>query len=148
MLRIDVIAVGKSRSSPFADLWEDYAGRLRPWTVSLVEIEAKSTIDEHKKILEKINDQAFIFVLDEKGKSLRSTDFATRIGDLADQGRPHIQFVIGGADGLSDEIRKRAHFLLSFGVQTWPHMMVRTMLAEQVYRAKQILAGHPYHREG
>jgi 23S rRNA (pseudouridine1915-N3)-methyltransferase len=58
-----------------------------------------------------------------------------------------VQFLIGGADGLNDDIRKRARFLLAFGPQTWPHMMVRVMLLEQVYRAQQIIAGHPYHRD-
>ena len=82
-----------------------------------------------------------------KGKArLSSASFAAKVQDLMDEGRPVIQFIIGGADGLNDEIRKRADILLSFGIQTWPHMMVRIMLIEQIYRARQIVAGHPYHR--
>lgn len=147
MLRIQIIAAGKNRAGSLFDLWNDYIGRIKPWNISLVEIDAKSTAEEHKKISSKINNNAYLFALDEKGKSLRSMEFAKKIGDLAENGREDIQFIIGGADGLSNELRQEADFLLSFGVQTWPHMMVRAMLAEQIYRAQQILIGHPYHRE-
>jgi len=147
MLRIDVIASGKMRNTPFATLWNDYAARMAPWNVNIIEIEGKNQAEEHLKLAAKLDPRAHIFVLDEKGKSLRSMDFASRLDKLAAGGENHIQFVIGGADGLSDELRKKANFLLSFGVQTWPHMMVRVMLLEQLYRARQILAGHPYHRE-
>jgi 23S rRNA (pseudouridine1915-N3)-methyltransferase len=85
--------------------------------------------------------------MDERGKSLPSLKFADKIRDLQNQGRSHIQFIIGGADGLGDDIRKRADLLLSFGAQTWPHMLARVMLLEQIYRCQQILSGHPYHRE-
>ncbi len=112
----------------------------------MVEIEARNQADEIKKLQDKIRPDAYVIALDERGKSLSSPDFARKIQDLMDQGRPCIQFIIGGADGLNDDIRKRADTLLSFGVQTWPHMMVRAMLMEQIYRARQIIAGHPYHR--
>lgn len=146
MLNIDIIAVGRMRSGAVSELWNEYSKRLK-WTVKLMEIEGRNAVDEHKKLAEKIDERAFIFALDEKGKSLRSTEFAVRLDKLAIEGRNHIQFVIGGADGLSENLRKKAGFLLSFGSQTWPHMLVRVMLMEQIYRAQQIIDGHPYHRE-
>lgn len=146
MQKIDIIAAGKMKPGPFSDLWQEYKKRLSG-QVTLTEIEARNHAEEVRKLEEKIVPQAYLFALDEKGKSLRSTEFAARLEDLGAAGRNHIQFLIGGADGLSPELRKRADFLLSFGAQTWPHMMVRVMLIEQIYRARQILAGHPYHRE-
>jgi 23S rRNA (pseudouridine1915-N3)-methyltransferase len=86
--------------------------------------------------------------MDERGKSLTSPAFAAKLQELSSTGQADLQFLIGGADGLNDAIRKRPNsFLMSFGAQTWPHQMVRVMLAEQIYRAQQILLGHPYHRE-
>jgi len=146
MLRLDLIAAGRMRAGPLSDLWEDYKRRLT-WPLTLVEIEGCNAAEEWEKLAAKIDPRAFVFILDEKGKSLRSRDFAARLDGLAAEGRTHVQFVIGGADGLSDALRKRADFLLSFGSQTWPHMLARVMLLEQIYRARQIIAGHPYHRE-
>ncbi|MBB6254707.1 rRNA large subunit m3Psi methyltransferase RlmH [Nitrospirillum iridis] len=84
--------------------------------------------------------------LDERGKALPSEAFARQVGAWRDGGVADLAFVIGGADGLAEEVRRRASLLIAFGPMTWPHMMVRGMLAEQLYRAQQILAGHPYHR--
>src|SRR5690606_29140891 len=114
--------------------------------VTLCEFEARNQADELKKIQEKIRKDAYVVALDERGQSLSSPAFADKIQSLMDQGRSCIQFIIGGADGLDDTNRQHADYLLSFGVQTWPHMMVRAMLMEQIYRARQIIAGHPYHR--
>ena len=144
MTRIEIIAVGRMKNSSFAGLWEDYLKRCT-WPLALHELDVRQD-HEHKKIMEKIRGDAFVIALDERGKSLSSASFAAKVQDLMDEGRPVIQFIIGGADGLNDEIRKRADILLSFGIQTWPHMMVRIMLIEQIYRARQIVAGHPYHR--
>ena len=146
MLRIDIIAAGKLRAGPHLDLWNGYKKRLQ-WPVTLIEIEGRNAAEEQQKLGEKIAPGAYVFALDEKGKSLRSADFATRLDKLASEGSGHVQFIIGGADGLSDALRKKANFLLSFGAQTWPHMLARVMLMEQIYRARQIIAGHPYHRE-
>ncbi len=144
MTQIEIIAAGRMKNSSFAGTWQDYLKRCA-WPVALHELDARQD-QEHKKILEKIRADAFVIALDERGKPLSSADFAVKIQGLMDQGRPFIQFIIGGADGLNDDIRKRADYLLSFGIQTWPHMMVRVMLIEQIYRARQIIAGHPYHR--
>lgn len=145
MTQIDIIAVGRMKNSPFADLWAEYHKRCQ-WPVTLHELETRTQPEEIKKIQEKIRPGAYVIALDERGKSLSSPDFANKIQSVMDQGRPLIQFIIGGADGLNDDIRKNADMLLSFGVQTWPHLMVRAMLIEQIYRAQQINAGHPYHR--
>ena len=145
-MKIDIIAVGRLKSGSFLDLWNEYAKRLT-WSVNLIEIEGRSKDEENSRLAEKLNSRAYIFIMDEKGKSLPSRDFAQRFDNLMAEGQSHIQFVIGGADGLEDSVRQKADFLLSFGDQTWPHKLVRVMLIEQIYRASQIIAGHPYHRD-
>ncbi len=139
-MRIDIIAAGKLRNDPLSDEWHKYKKRLQ-WSLTLHEI------DTEKQILEKIKPEAYLIALDEKGKSLRSLEFSQKLEDLSLRGQTHVQFVIGPADGLSKKLRDQADFLLSFGIQTWPHKLVRVMLIEQLYRAQQITAGHPYHRE-
>lgn len=152
MLTIDVIAVGRLKKGPYYELCDEFKTRTK-WNLSVHEIESKYTEaqnmqdDEARKIMERIDERAFVVVLDERGNGLKSLDFAETIQKLMDTGEQHIQFIIGGADGLTDEVRDRANLLLSFGQQTWPHMLARVMLLEQIYRAQQILAGHPYHRE-
>lgn len=129
-----------------APVFEHYTRQIHA-KLHLIELDGKNTKDEQDKILSKLDARATLIVLDERGKSLSSREFASRINDIQVQGQSKIQFVIGGADGLNDDIRGRAHLLLSFGSQTWPHMMIRVMLIEQIYRAQQILSGHPYHRD-
>lgn len=152
MLKVDVICVGRVRKGPHFDIIDDYKKRIQ-WPLTIFEIEAKSTIpqkaqeEEAEKILTKINNQAVVIVLDERGEGLRSLDFAKTLEKFKDSGESHVQFIIGGADGLIDSVRDKADILLSFGQQTWPHVLARIMLLEQIYRAQQILAGHPYHRE-
>lgn len=152
MMKVDIIAVGRLRNGPLFDLSQDYQRRIQ-WSLNMIEVESKSTDpataqrQEEEKILTHIDDRAFLCVLDERGNGLRSLDFAHTLQNLKDGGDNHIQFILGGADGLTDEVRGRANMLLSFGQQTWPHMLARIMLLEQIYRAQQILAGHPYHRE-
>lgn len=151
-LTIEILAVHRLKKGPLFDLLQDYAKQIK-WGFKIHEIESKyrepKTVfdDENRRLAELINPNAFVVVMDERGNGLRSLDFAKTIGSLQDNGERHIQFVIGGADGLSESMRGRANLLLSFGQQTWPHMLARVMLVEQLYRAQQILAGHPYHRE-
>jgi 23S rRNA (pseudouridine1915-N3)-methyltransferase len=153
MLKVDLIAVGKLKKGPLFDLQEEYRERIR-WPLTIHEVESKLTdpkqqqAEEHKLVLDKIPPSSFLIVLDERGDGLRSLDFAKTLGKIRDGGDTHFTFLIGGANGFSDDIRQKSHLLLSFGQQTWPHMMVRVMLLEQIYRAQQIMAGHPYHREG
>ena len=152
MKSVDIIAVGRLKKGALFDLFDHYQKQLK-WSLRLHEVESKQKNatavqqDEHEKLFTLIDSQAFVVVMDERGKSLKSLDFAARIKDLQNNGINHIQFVMGGADGLTDAMRQRADLLLSFGAQTWPHMLARIMLIEQIYRAQQILAGHPYHRE-
>lgn len=144
---VDIICVGKLKhTSPFHSLFQEYAKRLLG-KLNLYELDGHSQAEEHKKIIEKLSASAPLIILDERGKSLSSLKFAQKLSHLQEHKSGHLQFVIGGADGLSDELRQRADLVLSFGAQTWPHMMARVMLIEQIYRAQQILAGHPYHRE-
>lgn len=151
-MKIDIIAIGQLRKGPLFDALEEYQKRIT-WPVKFIIHESKQRDErvkqreEHEKLVASLSNSAFVIAMDERGKSLPSMKFADKVKDLQNQGQSHIQFVIGGADGLSDEIRSRANLLLSFGEQTWPHMLARVMLLEQVYRCQQILAGHPYHRQ-
>ncbi len=153
MVKIDLIAVGKVKKGPWFDLQEDYLKRLK-WSLRLFEIESKYTDPkaqqdhEQRLILEKLDEDSFVIVLDERGDGLRSLDFAQTLEKIQSSGVGKFSFLIGGAEGFTEEVRNRANLLLSFGQQTWPHIMVRVMLLEQIYRAQQIAAGHPYHREG
>jgi 23S rRNA (pseudouridine1915-N3)-methyltransferase len=152
MLHFDVIAVGKLKKGAYHDLQEDYLKRVR-WPLNLYEVESRYSdpdqmnADENRKIKDHLSANAFIMVMDERGDGLRSLDFAETLQKMQNNGVDQMQFVIGGADGVNDEVRDQASLMLSFGQQTWPHMMARVMLLEQIYRAQQILAGHPYHRE-
>jgi 23S rRNA (pseudouridine1915-N3)-methyltransferase len=117
----------------------------------LVESRASSApsrkADEAKNIHEHMPENGMIIALDEHGKSIGSDDFAQKLARWRDDGKPAATFVIGGADGLDPDFVKRADLTLSFSPLTWPHQIVRIMLAEQLYRATTILSGHPYHRE-
>ena len=151
-MRLWLAAVGRARGGPARDLYEDYAGRLG-WPLTLREVEVKKRLppeelkrQEAELLLAAVPAGATIVALDERGTALSSAAFAQRVGGWRDSGVADLAFLIGGADGHGEEVRRRASFLLAFGPATWPHMMVRGMLAEQLYRAQQILAGHPYHR--
>lgn len=152
MRPIKIIAGGKIKNSSYASLFADYEKRLSA-KLTLVEISTKKSEHipqiiqlESEFILSKITPQDYVIALDERGKTLTSEKFAETLNsiDLMEGRIPC--FIIGGAEGLSDAIRKRADQLMSFGAQTWPHLMVRVMLVEQLYRAEQISKGHPYHR--
>lgn len=123
--------------------FDEYQKRLKT-KLNVIEMEGHSQKEELDKIKSKITPEAALIVLDEKGKSFPSVELAKRLDGFE---QTKLQIVIGGADGLDDDIRKKADIVMSFGQQTWPHMMVRVMLMEQLYRAQQILTNHPYHRE-
>lgn len=150
--KIDVIAVGQLKKGPEFELCEEYLKRLGA-SVKIHEIESKlkdptaAQADEQKKIMKLIHENSFLIALDERGKTLSSVEFAQTLEKAANVWKSRIQFVIGGADGLGAELKSHARLVLSFGRQTWPHMLARAMLLEQIYRAQQILKGHPYHRE-
>jgi 23S rRNA (pseudouridine1915-N3)-methyltransferase len=151
-MRIEILAIGRARAGPERELYEHYAKRVR-WPVKLHEMEEKRPLPpaelkarEGEMILAAVPRNSVVLALDERGKDPTSEGFARLIADIRDEGRACVVFAIGGAEGLSVPVRDRADLLLAFGKQTWPHMLVRAMLMEQIYRAQQILAGHPYHR--
>ena len=152
-MRLTLIAVGRARAGLWRDLHEFYIGRVR-WPADLREIEARRGLrgreqrrDEGIKILASIPTSARVVALDEAGVTLSSKAFAEWIGQALNDGVPDLTFIIGGPEGLDHRILARSDLTLSLGRMTWPHMLVRGLLAEQLYRAQQILAGHPYHRE-
>ena len=151
-MRITIAAAGRLKAGPERDLYERYA-RLVRWDLSVREIEEKQALPapqrrarEAERLLACCPDGAVVVALDERGRQLDSATLAKRIGQWRDDGIADLVFIIGGADGLDEPVRKRADLVLSFGAVTWPHLLIRGLLAEQLYRAQQILAGHPYHR--
>ena len=148
-MRIRLIAVGRMRRGVERVLYEHYRQRLR-WEFDLREIDDRKTGSskerEGEAILTAVPDGAILVALDERGRDMASGVLAKKIGTWRDTGISDLAFAIGGADGLSDQVRQEADLLLAFGSATWPHLLVRGMLAEQLYRSQQILAGHPYHR--
>ena len=147
-----VLAIGKSRATPEADLFARYAVRIRP-ELTLTELpDGKGAPVEIKRregeaLLAALPGQAFIVALDLGGEMLDSPAFAARLDGWLTLGRP-LRFLIGGAEGLDKPVVARADFSLSLGRLTWPHLLARAMLAEQIYRARAISSGHPYHRSG
>jgi len=154
-MKLHIAAVGRLRAGPEAELVRDYVERfdktgrsLGLGPLSIHEVEAKKGgMAAEAKLLEKaIGSNAPICTLDERGQKVSSPDFAQMLGRWRDNGAGAPVFVIGGADGLDQSLRSRADISLSFGKMVWPHMLVRVMLTEQLYRAASILAGSPYHR--
>jgi len=155
-MRIHICAVGRLRTGPERALIDDYlirfdrTGRalgLGPAQMHEVEDKKGGGMSAEATLLERVIPKSSVIVaLDERGKLQSSPEFATLLGDWRDGGRGDVAFVIGGADGIAPDLRKRADFRLSFGHMVWPHMLARAMLCEQLYRAASILAGSPYHR--
>jgi 23S rRNA (pseudouridine1915-N3)-methyltransferase len=155
-MRVHICAVGRLRAGPERSLIDDYMQRfdrtgraLSLGPVQVIEVEDKKGggMEAEADLLARaLPSGAMVVVMDERGKVMSSPDFAQHIAGWRDGGRQDLAFVIGGADGLAPALRDRADFALSFGKMVWPHMLVRVMLAEQLYRAASILAGAPYHR--
>lgn len=149
-MRLSISAIGKAGKGPEAALSKKYFDRL-PYPGKLMERDSSKPAglerieDEGGKILATIPSDAKLVVLDERGRSLSSIALAEQIKQWRDDGIRDAVFAIGGADGHSPEVMQRADIVLAFGEQTWPHLLVRAMLAEQLYRAEMILIGHPYH---
>jgi 23S rRNA (pseudouridine1915-N3)-methyltransferase len=141
-MRLHIIARGKIGRSAEAELVSRYLGRIA-WPVKITEM------PDQGGVLPLVTDTPTKTVmLDEKGEQLGSADFARLLEKWRDNGVRETRFLIGAADGFDDAARAGADRLIAFGKATWPHMMARAMLAEQLYRATSILANHPYHREG
>ena len=155
-MRLRILAIGRLRKGPEKDLIEDYIARFnrsgRPLglgPVELIELEDKKGGGkgaEAALLLKAIGQSATVFALDERGTLQSSPDFAAHLARIRDAAPSELVFVIGGADGLDPAVLQRAQSHLSFGKMVWPHMLVRVMLTEQLYRAASILAGGPYHR--
>jgi len=155
-MRVHICAVGRLRKGPERDLYDDYLTRfdrtgraLALGPAQLIEVEDKKGggMPAEAALLERaIPTGSLICVMDERGKVQSSPEFADMLGQWRDQGRQDVAFVIGGADGIDPNVRDRADAALSFGKMVWPHMLVRVMLAEQLYRAASILSNGPYHR--
>lgn len=147
-MKLTLAAVGRARDSPVRTLVDDYVRRL-PWPLTLREIADvagdKRREREGEKLLAAIPEGALIVALDSRGRQLSSEALADWLGQRRDDGCRDLALLIGGADGLSPAVIQKAGLILSLGAMTWPHLMVRAMLAEQLYRASTILAGHPYH---
>ena len=154
-MKLKIAATGRLRAGPEAELVTDYLARfektgrslgLGPVTLQEIDARKGGMAAEADLLGNAVSDCAPLCVLDERGKTLSSPEFATVLGRWRDQGaRPG--FIIGGADGIDPTLRARADVTISFGKMVWPHLLVRVMLAEQLYRAASILAGTPYHRK-
>ena len=160
-MRVGIVALGRMKQGPERELVARYLERavnggrtlgLTGFAVTeLTESRAGSAAsrksDEAKAIATHLPEGGLVIALDERGKTLGSDDLARRIGRWRDDGKAALSFVVGGPDGLDPAFVQNADLALSFSPLTWPHQLVRIMLAEQLYRATTILSGHPYHRE-
>jgi len=140
-LLLHIVARGKIGRGPEHELVERYLKRIS-WPVKVTEL------PESGGRVPPPGDDSVTILLDEKGEQLGSVAFAEKLRSWRDEGRRETRFLIGGADGFGDEERAGADLLMAFGKATWPHLLARAMLAEQLWRAASILANHPYHREG
>ena len=159
-MRLLIAAVGRLKAGPERELLARYLERAnaagKPLSLTPLEVTeisespaqaaTKRKADEAKALASAIPQKAKLIALDERGKSTGSEDFARKLARFRDDGAAAAVFLIGGADGLDETLRKQADLTLSFGAATFPHQIVRILLAEQIYRAITILSGHPYHR--
>jgi 23S rRNA (pseudouridine1915-N3)-methyltransferase len=159
-MRLIVAAIGRLKAGPERELAERFRDRVAKAgravglrDIEIVEIRESKAADTARRVLEEsialaniIPERAVVVALDETGENLDSGSFTGVLRSWRDAGRPAAVFCIGGADGLGEDVRRRADLKLAFGTATWPHQLVRIMLLEQLYRAVTILAGHPYHR--
>lgn len=154
-MKLAIAAIGKPGRGPEAALADDYARRVtlsgRPLglgPLELIDLEPKKPGKAPEaELLLGAAEGAHLIACDERGRTYSSRAFADHLAALRDQGERRLVFVIGGADGLDESVRRAARSTLAFGPQTWPHALARAMLAEQLYRAVTILAGSPYHRD-
>jgi 23S rRNA (pseudouridine1915-N3)-methyltransferase len=151
-MRLQIIAIGRLKAGPLLDLAQEYARRITtPLTISEVEERrklpaAELKLRENELLLAALPKGATVVALDAGGKQVSSENFAALVARWRDDGAHDLAFLIGGADGLSPATLARADVTLSLGTMIWPHLLARVMLLEQLYRAQQIMAGHPYHR--
>ncbi len=146
-MKVTILAIGKCRkNSPEAMIISEYAKRSA-WSIQIKEKDNSTQEDEAKFLQGNIPHGAKVVVLDERGENMKSTELAAKIENWMSNGCSELCFLIGGADGHLQSTRNRADLLLSFGKLTLPHMLMRAVLAEQIYRMQTIISHHPYHRE-
>ena len=146
-MKVTIIAIGKcKKTSPEASIIAEYIKRSN-WAITIKEKDNSTQEDEAKFLQSSIPLGAKVIVLDERGENLKSTELSNKINNWLINGCSEICFLIGGADGHLPQTRTKADLLLSFGKLTLPHMLMRAVLCEQIYRIQTIIAGHPYHRE-
>lgn len=152
IMRLTIAAVGRLKRGPLNQLCAEYLTRI-PWRIDLKEVETRKPLNgaalkahEAELLRGAIPSGTFVVALDERGQSLDSASFAEALDQWSQRAANGIAFVIGGADGLDPALTGQADTSIAFGRQTWPHMMVRAMLMEQIYRAWTIQTRHPYHR--
>jgi 23S rRNA (pseudouridine1915-N3)-methyltransferase len=152
-VRIRILCIGRMKDGPERELVDDYVARAQKTGKPLgyrgveeIELTSSSKDDEGQRLLAK-HDKGILIRLDERGEAWTSQELSKRLACWRDAGEDSVSFVIGGADGTSPAVAAAARHTVSFGVQTWPHKLVRVLIAEQVYRALSIEAGSPYHRE-
>lgn len=146
-MKIRIAAIGKLKEKFLVDGVNEYLKRLKPFArIEVVEVPECRTLDEEgQKLCGQILRESFVFVLDVAGAALTSENFAKKIADLNLRGVSDVTFIIGGAFGLSEEVKRSADFLLSVSPMTFTHQMARLILVEQIYRAFKINRGEPYH---
>ncbi|MCI5543965.1 MAG: 23S rRNA (pseudouridine(1915)-N(3))-methyltransferase RlmH [Azospirillum sp.] len=146
-MKVTIAAIGKcKKNSPEKMLIDEYVKRMS-WTVLIKEVDNSTQAEEAHFLQSVIPHGAKVVVLDERGENMKSTELAEKVSNWQLNGCSELCFLIGGADGHLQSTRDRADLLLSFGKLTLPHMLMRAVLAEQIYRIQTIIAGHPYHRE-
>jgi 23S rRNA (pseudouridine1915-N3)-methyltransferase len=159
-VRVKIVAVGRMKSGPERELLDRYLDRAQKSGrgLGIAKLEVEEIIesraaraedrmtDEVEQLLALVPERAYLVALDEIGRTMPSPDFARLVGGRLDGGVADLVFAIGGPDGHGPALRTRADATVAFGAMTWPHQIVRVLLAEQIYRATTILSGHPYHR--
>ena len=150
-MKIDILAIGDLKSS-YKDMVQEYLKRMT-WRINIRELHVKGHLSveqqkmkESQALLSATQPNTYRLVLDERATSFSSLEFTELLKDAQLQGNTALTIYIGGSHGHADSLREKAHMSLSFGKMTWPHQLVRVMLIEQLYRAQQIMSGHPYHK--
>lgn len=151
-MRVLIAAIGKAKASPEQQLTLDYTKRL-PWKIECKEFDVKHAdaarrkAEENQNLLNACQKYDRVIALDESGKNLSSREFADQLKRWQQQGYSSFAFIIGGSDGLEKTTLEKSHLVWSLGKPTWPHLLVRALVAEQLYRAWSIITHHPYHRD-
>ncbi len=145
-MQISLVAIGKLKDPSLNQLYNEYEKRL-DWKINVKEFSNQASKDQEEQILLKaIPSSSYLIALDEGGENITSLDFAKLLENIQLHHNGNVCFVIGGADGLGNNLKKSSQKSLAFGRMTWPHLLARVLLMEQLYRAQQILKSHPYHR--